>query len=231
MSLDNSSTAILESEPLFTVIEHNPNNPGEYEEIHQFSPVSLFRYGEGPTSITALFQGRLQSTGADFAESLLLENASMSVARGTVVGVKNARISLNTDQADRVMVVSNQHCVLGTYSTSELESPNSPVSFMGQVDTTVRGPVRSGDIILASGLNDGVAIALPISSITPDLIKRAIGQAWETNLAEPEKLVRVAIVPINFEGELFKKYDLEISRLRDALNALNEKMSVLLESK
>ncbi|NDD66723.1 hypothetical protein EBZ35_03610, partial [bacterium] len=171
--------------------------------------------------------GNLIAFAGDFAERLGHRDSQMVVPKGCVVGVKNGRISLDTHDADRVMVVSFQYAVLGVYDPAELNGDHSPVAFVGQVATQIRGPVQAGDIVLASGNNDGVAVARPLSQLTPNDIPRAIGQAWEGNANEGVKLVRVAILPLNLETELLKKQAAEIDALKASVESLRQAVQAL----
>lgn len=132
---------------------------------------------------------QLQSMGADFAESLPLLKDALAVKPGDVVGVHHGKLSLNTDHADQVLVVSDSAVVIGNAVFDKDENKRATVAFVGQVKVRVRGPVASGDWLIASGLHDGTAIvARDFSQHGP-----VIGQAWESADKVGEHYVNCAV--------------------------------------
>jgi hypothetical protein len=67
------------------------------------------------------------------------------------------------------------------------------VAFVGQVPVKVRGRVRAGDWILASGRDDGTATACVPDALDAGRADRVIGQAWESSDDENVKLVKTVI--------------------------------------
>jgi hypothetical protein len=67
------------------------------------------------------------------------------------------------------------------------------VAFVGQVYVKVRGAVKSGHYIVASGKNDGVGYAVSKKDLTAEDTERIVGQAWETSNNPNLRLVKAAI--------------------------------------
>ena len=131
------------------------------------------------------------TAGADYAEYLPLLDPEETFEAGDVVGVFGGHISHRTKGADQVMVVTDQAAVLGNrpLGAGEEFEGYEKVSFIGQVGVKVRGAVAAGDWIVASGLGDGVAVAVEAVR----LADQVVGRAWATAREEGEKRVRVAV--------------------------------------
>lgn len=138
---------------------------------------------------------RLKSGGADYAERLPVRDGEVSLEAGEVVGVHAGKLSKATASADRAMVISEQPVVLGNAppETDGGESDAEPVAFVGQVPTRVRGRVETGDLVVASGENDGTAIAVAPEEWRPDEHGPLVGRAWEDDDAEGVTKVTVAV--------------------------------------
>ncbi|MCB0534615.1 MAG: hypothetical protein KDD14_20600, partial [Saprospiraceae bacterium] len=133
-----------------------------------------------------------ETNGADYAESLERLDHSEQIADGEVVGVYGGKISKRTDGADWVMAVSDNAAVLGNAIFDGTEANYESISFIGQIPVWVRGIVSKGDYIVASGLNDGMAIAVSPINITPEQGSRIVGRAWESK--ESTEVARVNTV-------------------------------------
>ncbi len=121
---------------------------------------------------------RYLSSAGDYAEHLQKLDPDESIGAGDVVGVCNGKITKNTRQAQQIMVISTSPIVQGNWK--DKDKTRLPVAFLGQVPVRVRGPVRSGDILIASEDMDGTAIAVPIHEITSHQLTRIVGRAWES---------------------------------------------------
>lgn len=119
------------------------------------------------------------SGGADYAEWLPKELNTRDLFPGEIVGVKNGKISLNTDGAERIMVISSNPIVVGNTPKEEEKIFFEKVAFLGQVYVSVLGDVKAGDYILPSGNNDGFAIAVAPEKMQTGDYHRIIGVAWE----------------------------------------------------
>ena len=122
------------------------------------------------------------TTGADYAESLPLRDTDGSIESGDVVGIFEGRISRRTETAEQIFVVTDRPAVLGNMPPGKDESEGfAAVSFVGQVPVKVRGFVESGDFLIPSGLDDGVAVAVSPESIDSDQLGLVFATAWESS--------------------------------------------------
>jgi len=111
------------------------------------------------------------------------------------VGVRGGEVHLSTERADRVMIGSDQPAVTGntTPSTETDDARRVAVAFIGQVPVRLRGEASVGDLVVASGRNDGTAQA-----VSPGAYRRAehgpiAGQAWSAKSGDGVGTVTVAV--------------------------------------
>jgi len=135
----------------------------------------------------------LQSGGADVAEWLPKRDPEEDIEPGDVVGWHADGISRDTRGALRVMVVSTQPIVAGNAPPEDQLDQWTRVGFIGQVPVRVRGPVEAGNWVVASGERDGTGIARSPEGLSPDQLRRVIGQALESNARKGEHRINVAI--------------------------------------
>ena len=114
--------------------------------------------------------------------------------------------------------ITNRAVVIGNAPPLENASHFSPVAMMGQIPVKVRGPVRAGDILAASGRNDGTAVAISSGSVAGSL--EVIGTAWESSNDERVKRINTAI---GLSGSVLRAQQLEIARLREIVESLAAK--------
>tara|TARA_Y100000385_G_scaffold284080_1_gene341430 strand:+ start:1919 stop:6988 length:5070 start_codon:yes stop_codon:yes gene_type:complete len=119
-----------------------------------------------------------QSGAADYAEWLPKLDPRETLQPGQVVGFKSGGISLDTEDAQHLFVVSTLPMVLG--NSPKNEQGYEKAAFLGQVPVRVRGTVHSGDCILASGRSDGYGVAVHPNDLTPGDFDRMVGMAWES---------------------------------------------------
>lgn len=160
------------------------------------------------------------TTGADFAECLAPVSKENDIKAGDIVGVYSGKVSLRTQNATSVMVITDRPAVLG--NQREEESDDERVSFIGQVYVNVRGPVNAGDWIVASGHEDGTGMAIAPSEITLD--HQIVGRAWESNLDTGLNKVNTAVgLDISAAKDaIIRKMDQKINQLQDQINELRE---------
>ena len=167
-----------------------------------------------------------QSGAGDYAEWLPKANHLEKYLPGFVVGMKNGKISLNTDGADKVMVISTNPIVLGNMPEAGGESEYEKVAFMGQVPVHVLGKVTMGDYILPSGNNDGLAKAVHPTKMTADDYYKMIGMAWSTSTNDLYSQINVAI-GLN-DGDISKlvsEQQQEIEKLHQEIEKLHQEKS------
>jgi hypothetical protein len=90
----------------------------------------------------------------------------------------------------------------------------------------VRGPVTSGDYILPSGQDDGVAVAVPAGALQPDQWAQVAGRAWESNPQPGVKRVMAAVSAPSGAGwwaAALQDQAQEIRALRAAVTELQAK--------
>lgn len=124
------------------------------------------------------------SKGADYAEYLEKVYPNEPLRSGYVVGVFGGKISRYTKDAEQVMVISTAPVVVGNMPDDQDRERFAKVAFMGQVPVVARGPVRSGDYLLPSGLHDGSAVAVAPADLTVEDISQVIGRAWSASSEE-----------------------------------------------
>lgn len=124
-----------------------------------------------------------QSGAGDYAEYLIKADPTHDFLPGEVIGVKAGKISLNTADADHLLVVSSKPIVLGNMPEAGKESEYEKIAFMGQVPVKIFGTVNSGDYILASGNNDGLGKAVSPEDMIITDYQKIVGVAWSPNIA------------------------------------------------
>jgi hypothetical protein len=161
----------------------------------------------------------LVSGSGDYAEFLPRLNPAEQIQAGEIIGLYGGRISKQTRGASKVMVVSGNPIVVGNDPGEKARDEFERVAFIGQVMVRVRGKVQAGDFIVASGLDDGVAVAISPECITSEQFAQTVGQAWEASLDPGIKSVRTAVGLI--QG------DPTVSRLLESSRNQNEQLSAL----
>lgn len=134
-----------------------------------------------------------ESGSGDFAEYLIRHADVRDLLPGEVVGVKGGIVSLNTTDADHIMVVSTAPIVLGNTPLDGNDEGYEKIAFMGQVPVKITGPAAIGDYIISSGNHDGFGIAISPEAMLPGDFSRVVGVAWEAKENKPLNYVNVAI--------------------------------------
>lgn len=121
-----------------------------------------------------------ETSGSDYAEELPVAEGEEAFEEADLVGVRGGTISLETEDVDRVMIASRALAVTGntTPSTRANDVRRVDVAFVGQVPARVRGPVEVGDLIVASGKDDGTARAVSPGEYRRSAHGLIAGQAW-----------------------------------------------------
>ena len=133
----------------------------------------------------------LNTSSADFAEALVRLDPSERITPGDVVGVHGGSVSRATKGADAVLVATTRPAVLGNVSYGDPSRVG--VTLIGQAPVRVRGPVKPGDLLRASGAGDGVAVAVAAAAISPQEIGQLIGRAWTAHASPTEGVVTAAV--------------------------------------
>lgn len=134
-----------------------------------------------------------ESGAGDYAEWLKRAPRERDINYGEIIGIKAGLVSLNTSDADHIMVVSKRPAVLGNAPQMQ-ERPNfEKIAFMGQVPVKVSGPVALGDFIVASGNHDGFGVAIHPKDMKSGDYGRSVGVAWQEAPDLPVNFVTVAV--------------------------------------
>lgn len=163
-----------------------------------------------------------ESGSGDYAEWVEKNNAVEEFHAGQVIGIKNGKVSLNTEDADHVMAVSLAPIVLGNMPPKGEEKNHVKVAFMGQIPVAVIGEVNKGDYILASGLNDGYAIAKHPQKMLLSDYKKIVGVAWQSSFTKSKfNIINVAVgINQNDVVHHLEKQDREIQNLKSMMSDL-----------
>jgi hypothetical protein len=121
-----------------------------------------------------------QSQGADYAEAVPRAQGVAPIGAMKIVGVRAGQVSLATEGADAVFVTSASPAMLAKAPSRSKRDAYETLAFLGQVPVLVDGPVRSGDLIVASGKADGMGRAVPLDEVQPEDLAMIVGRAWET---------------------------------------------------
>ncbi|WP_299114853.1 hypothetical protein [uncultured Winogradskyella sp.] len=179
------------------------------------------------------YEGVTYASGAgDYAEYLERADLKETMTYGDVVGVIGGKISKNTINAERVMVVSFKPIVLGNMPQLNKEQNFEKVAFMGQVPVKVFGKVNIGDYILPSGKNDGIAKGIAPSKITTEQIKDIIGISWgESNNNFGFNMINVAVgLNKNDNNFIVQRLEKQLNNQDEEIKALKSQISKIFES-
>jgi hypothetical protein len=168
----------------------------------------------------------LGGPGSDYAEWLPRLETNERIEPGDVVGVFGGKISRTTTGATLVMALSTGAIVAGNDPGEKRRESHSLVAFMGQAMVKVIGPVRAGDVIIPSGLDDGSGIAVSPENITAAQFGQAIGQAWEGSEDTGLKKVRVAVGLIRNDATVNRLFE-QARRQEDKIQSLQRQISEL----
>ncbi|MBK8506220.1 MAG: hypothetical protein IPL46_30865 [Saprospiraceae bacterium] len=123
------------------------------------------------------------------------------------------------------MVITDRPAVLGN-QIGEDSDLYEKVSFVGQVGVRVRGVVRSGDWIVASGLEDGTGLAVSLEGIA--LEHRIVGRAWENHPDPGIKRVNTVVGLDHSEAKdaVIKGIQMQLLQLQQQMDELKNLVRV-----
>ncbi len=216
-SFENTSSGASADVLALSVGRENPGASNNFITFFGGGAIVGQIEGNGSGGIT------LNSTSADFAEYLPRFDPHEHIGPGDVVGVVGGKVSRRTHTAQQVFVITNQAIVLGNAPPENERRFFESVAMVGQVKTKVRGSVKDGDVLIPSGLNDGVAIPIPIDDLPAHGCTQVLGQSWESNEDSEVKLVTTLIGGnIGYRNRSLVN---AIDGLRDRLHAVEEKLN------
>ncbi|MEA2043551.1 MAG: hypothetical protein U9N85_13500 [Bacteroidota bacterium] len=163
-----------------------------------------------------------KSGGADYAEYLIKENSNEFFSYGDIVGVMGGAISKKYTEPERYMVVSKHPIVLGNTPAGKQINNYEKISFLGQVQTKVRGRVQKGDYIVAGKWRDGTGVAVKPEDMTAKLSKKIVGIAWSKSSGESGiSMINVAVgINMNYAAEEISKLKAENQELKKEMNTI-----------
>jgi len=174
---------------------------------------------------------QLGGPGSDYAEYLLKADPTAEIDATEIVGVRNGRIVGHAEEADQYMVVTGQAIIAGNRPSEDQSDLDARelVSFVGQVPVQVRGPVSSGDFILASEDRDGTGVAMDASEVPPSEMYRIVGRAWESSSDVGLKTVNTAVGldQTSLMAPALERLERENAELRAANSALEARVTRL----
>ncbi|MEM1115275.1 MAG: hypothetical protein AAF845_17740 [Bacteroidota bacterium] len=142
--------------------------------------------------------GAFTGGGADFAEFFPLaasgtgsaSESAASVAPGDLVGLRGGEVSLRTEAAEQVMIASSNPAFVGN---PDAEAGGALVALVGQAEVRITGAASVGDLLVASGLDDGTARAVAPEAYRPEADGPVAGRV----VALPEAGRAVALVGVD----------------------------------
>lgn len=174
------------------------------------------------------------SVNADYAEFIEKTDPGEMISSGMVVGVKDGKVSKVTLGADKVMAVSSNPAVIGNSVVDSLRYLHEIVAFLGQIPVWVRGTVNTGDYLVASGENNGVAIAVAPQDLSASQLTSIVGRAWESSRNPSLKTVKTVVgIDSGETAHILLKQQQRINGLEaklDNLSNLEERIRKLEES-
>lgn len=173
---------------------------------------------------------RLQSGAGDFAESLPRADVE-AIGPGRIVGIRNGRVSLRTEDADSLLVTTDRAIVVGNAPLRGDAKSRETVALVGQVPVWVDGPVEAGDFIVPSSRHDGIGRAVAPNAMTTSNATRIVGRAWQSSKANEPRRINVAVgvagtaatdalaVALAKQAETIRQLSQEVAALRAKLDS------------
>lgn len=204
----------------------------DLQELNFDNPIDIVRSFIKYAAREELMEGGVtyQSTGADYAEFLPKLNPNEKMLFGQIVGVHGGKITKNTDGAEQIMAISTKPVVVGNLPPEGKEYQYATVGFMGQLPVLVRGKVKSGDYIIASGNDDGIGIAVSPQHIQLSDLPVVLGRAWsESDDDLSISLINVVIgVKSNEWVEILSRHSNKIHVLERDVDKLKQDIADIL---
>ncbi|HFC29645.1 MAG TPA: hypothetical protein ENJ44_01240, partial [Oceanospirillales bacterium] len=194
-------------------------NNGTGDFIKNFSSSGNLRFRVSNVgNVTA--DGTITGGGADFAE--YFPTVEKDLQKAEVVALKSGKLSRNTNKAERLFVISTKPAFIGnkTHNDSSLQAL---VALTGQVPVKVKGKVRVGDWLMATGDNDGQARAIKSSELNHIDYCQIIGQALEND--KQGKVLALVGMPAN---DLIAHQQKIINKQQAQIAKINQQQEVIL---
>lgn len=219
VAIENDATTDFDGPDLLALKLTNISDPESGSNfitfVDQDSGVGAIE-GNGSGGVT------YKTSGADFAEYLPLTDPSEPIAIGTVVGLSDGYISQQTSGADRVFAISSAAGFVGNAVGDDAQAGSALVALMGQVDVQVRGTVQAGDYVVASGLNDGVGVGVPLAELRAEQVGQVVGLALESTADGGQVLVLVGVPHDTIWQAMLQARDAQLANLELRLAQLEQ---------
>jgi hypothetical protein len=126
---------------------------------------NFVRFEEAGSEVGGIYHSehglQMRSGAGDFAEwHSAVEPLELPFEEGSVVGLFSGKISLRTESADMVAVVSRRALCVGSFPGPEQAKQGDIIAYLGRVPVRVREHVVSGETLVPSRMHDGTAVAL-----------------------------------------------------------------------
>ncbi len=148
---------------------------------------------------------QFSSPGRDYAEYMIKKDPNQDMRSGDVVGVYGGELSFDTDGADAIMVISSAPIIVGNFPGDDVKHLYELIAFLGQVPVKVSGDVNPGDILIASGKEDGMAIAIHEDNLLPNHLPFIIGRAWEGYSGDDTAYINT-LIGFSFNADIINRY-------------------------
>lgn len=153
------------------------------------------------------------TTGSDYAEELPMRPGAATATPTDLVAVRGGEVTLDTEDTDRLMIVTDRAAVTGNAARNS-NRPRVPVAFVGQVPVRLSGTAEVGDLIVASGQDDGTARAVAPAQYRPGEHGPIAGRAWSAKSSSGSGTVTVA-VGLDQSGALVEQLQRQRSRIQE----------------
>lgn len=162
-----------------------------------------------------------ESGFGDYAEWLEKQDLNELFSYGDIVSVTGGKITKNTANVSRCMVVSHRPIILGNMPDENRQEDFEKIAFMGQVPVKVLGKVSIGDYIVPSGLNDGIGRAISPERMTVNDYKTIVGVAWSKSDTSGISYINLAVgINTNDTLKLIEQQQDEIYSLKKEVNTI-----------
>lgn len=135
----------------------------------------------------------LAGAGNEIALWLPKRDPTEPLAAGDLVGVTDGLASRDTSRASHLFVVAGNALLAGNDPGSEARPGFVLVTVLGLAQARVAGPLHAGDLVVPSGQNDGLGVAVAPQALAPDQFTRVVGQVWAADSSEQAGLATVAV--------------------------------------
>jgi len=120
-----------------------------------------------------------ETAAVDYAEWMKKLDPNEEILPFEVVGIKNGKVTKDTNDATFYMLTSSKSGIRGGNSMDTPRDNDKEwivVAYVGQVPVLLKGEFKEGDYVMPSGRNDGLAVAVPSENIQPYQYKQVIGR-------------------------------------------------------